>query len=130
VRDLDQDQRDNREEEEVSAHHPTVSGGRPKRNRPIGLNRAAEQHGSATRQELGERTEKRHQKEGDEPQSKHERAGHCQQDGVEASFLPVLRPRGGGTTSGTTERREARMYIGLGTVLLIVLILILLNWVF
>jgi hypothetical protein len=30
----------------------------------------------------------------------------------------------------TTERREARMYIGLGTILLIVLILILLIWVF
>jgi hypothetical protein len=29
-----------------------------------------------------------------------------------------------------TERREARMYVGLGTILLIVLIIILLIWIF
>jgi hypothetical protein len=41
-----------------------------------------------------------------------------------------LQPDRRGTIVRTTERREARMYIGLGTVLLIVLILILLIWVF
>jgi hypothetical protein len=40
-----------------------------------------------------------------------------------------LRHPGKGTIRAT-ERREARMYIGLGTVLLIVLIIILLIWVF
>src|SRR3954454_13270263 len=35
VRDLDQDQRHDREEEEISAHHPTVSAGWAERNRPI-----------------------------------------------------------------------------------------------
>jgi hypothetical protein len=88
VRDLHEDQPDDREEEEIWAHHPTVSGGPPKRNRPIGLNRAAEQHGSATRQNLCERTEERHQEEGDEPDSKREFAVHCQQDAAEARFLP------------------------------------------
>jgi hypothetical protein len=33
-------------------------------------------------------------------------------------------------TRQATERREARMYVGLGTILLIVLIIILLIWVF
>jgi hypothetical protein len=40
--------------------------------------------------------------------------------------LPPLRP---GTNQGD-ERREARMYVGFGTILLIVLIIILLIWVF
>jgi hypothetical protein len=40
-----------------------------------------------------------------------------------------LRDPGEGTIRAT-ERREARMYIGLGTVLLIVLIIILVLWVF
>jgi hypothetical protein len=130
VRDLDEDQRHDREEEEISAHHPTVSAGWPERNRPIGLNGAAEQHGSATREQLCERAEEGHQKKRDEPQSKHEFAGHCPQDAASARFLPGLQPDLRGTIVRTTERREARMYIGLGTVLLIVLILILLIWVF
>jgi hypothetical protein len=40
-----------------------------------------------------------------------------------------LRDSGKGTIT-VTERREARMYVGLGTVLLIVLIIILVLWVF
>ena len=33
-------------------------------------------------------------------------------------------------TNRVTERREGRMYVGLGTILLIVLIIILLIWIF
>jgi hypothetical protein len=49
-----------------------------------------------------------------------------------ARFLPSPRglpPLSPGTNQAT-ERREARMYVGLGTILLIVLIIILLIWVF
>jgi hypothetical protein len=43
VRDLDEDQRDDREEEELAAHPENVAAKPAKRNRPFGLNRLAAQ---------------------------------------------------------------------------------------
>ena len=80
MRQLDEDQRDDREEEEIAAHAPTVSARRMLRNRPSGLKKRR------------------------------------------------LWPFPDGDQGGN-ERREA-MYIGLGTVLLIILIIILLIWIF
>jgi hypothetical protein len=43
VRDLHEDQRDDREEEELAAHPENVAAEAAKRNRPFGLNRLAAQ---------------------------------------------------------------------------------------
>jgi hypothetical protein len=64
VRDLNEDQRHDREEENLPAHRPTVSAGRGERNRPIGLNRAAEEHGPPACGELRERSDERDEDEG------------------------------------------------------------------
>ena len=139
MRDLDEDQRHDREEEELPAHRRTVSGGCGKRNRPTGLiggfpllNRAAQEDGPSARSELPECPHEGDQKESEKPETENEVAAH-RLTGRAASAvssgrsgLPPLR-RG---TNQATERREARMYVGLGTILLIVLIIILLIWVF
>lgn len=43
VRDFDEDQRDDREEEELAAHPENVAAKPPKRNRPFGLKSLAAQ---------------------------------------------------------------------------------------
>lgn len=43
VSDLDEDQRDDREEEELAAHSENVAAKPPQRNRPFGLNRLTAQ---------------------------------------------------------------------------------------
>jgi hypothetical protein len=43
VRDLDEDERDDREEEELAAHPENVAAKPSKRKRPFGLNRLAAQ---------------------------------------------------------------------------------------
>ena len=132
VHDLDQDQRHDREEEELPAHRPTVSGGRGKRTRPIGLNGPAEKHRPPARGELRDGSHQRHQKEREKAEAKNEFAAHC----LTGRTACAVSSRGCGLSpleegkSQATERREARMYVGLGTILLIVLIIILLIWIF
>ena len=60
MRDLDEDEEDDREEEKLAAHRQTVSRAERERNRPEGLKRsAAEEHRPAARGEVDERAEQR-----------------------------------------------------------------------
>jgi hypothetical protein len=139
VRDLDQDQRHDREEEELPAHRRTVSGTHRKRNRPTGLvvrpnllDGAAEEHRPPARSELRECADEREEDDGEKSEAENEFAGHCPtgrgQGTVSSELSGFAAPRRG--KNEVTERREARMYVGLGTILLIVLIIILLIWIF
>ena len=75
--DLDEDQRDDREEQELTGHTRTVSMKRRERNRPNGLNRAAaEEERPAAGCEFGERSCERHEDDCDEHQAKEETAAH------------------------------------------------------
>jgi hypothetical protein len=96
------------------------------------LDRAAQEHGPSADSELRECPDERDQDEGEKPEAENEVAAHRLQDGPRPWFLPcarVCRPSAREQISAT-ERREARMYVGFGTILLIVLIIILLIWVF
>lgn len=83
--------------------------------------------------QLGEGRREGDHDEDDEARHEDETGVHCPQDGRPAMDLPAAGPRfvdeGSGIPRGLIERRR-RMYIGLGTILLIVLIIILLIWVF
>ena len=108
VRDLDQDQRHDREEEELPGHRRTVSGTHRKRNRPTGLvvrpnllDGAAEEHRPPARSELRECADEREEDDGEKSEAENEFAGHRPQDGVRARFLPScpgLPPLGAGKT--------------------------------
>jgi hypothetical protein len=96
------------------------------------LNRAAQEHGPSAGSELRECPDDRDKDEGEKPEAEDEVAAHRLQDGPQPRFLPCARVCRPSAREGirATERREARMYVGLGTILLIVLIVILLIWVF
>lgn len=131
VGDLDEDQRHDREEEDLPAHRRTVSAPGWKRNRPIGLKRPAQEHRPSARDELRERSDERNEDEGENPEAKNEFAAHGHRTrGRPFFFQPCgFAAHPPGNKSG--DRKEgARMYVGLGTILLIVLIIILLIWIF
>jgi hypothetical protein len=98
-----------------------------------GLNGAAQEHGPSACSELHECPDERDQDEGEKPEAENEVAAHRltgrATSEVSSQALGVCRPPAG-ERDQATERREARMYVGLGTILLIVLIIILLIWIF
>jgi hypothetical protein len=99
---------------------------------PTLLNRAAQEHGPSAGSELRERPDERYQDESEKPEAENEFAAH-RLTGRGASSVSSSRSGFAAIPPGNKSgdrKEEARMYVGLGTILLIVLIIILLIWIF
>jgi hypothetical protein len=90
VRDLEEDQRDDGEEEQFAAHRRTVSAARLLRNRPIGLNPAAEEDRPLSARKLGQSRREGDQDQDRKARREDEASAHCHRTVASRRIFPPI----------------------------------------